>query len=202
MATEIDICNLALSHLGDEATVASIDPPEGSAQAEHCARYYPIARDAMLMHPWSFNTVRGALTELSAGPEFGWLYAFQRPSKALKILGIYAEGAGDLSDPLPYVTEILGDGTKVIYTNTDAIHCRYTIKVSDSGLFPPDVVVALSWLLASMLAGPIIKGRDGVAEANRCLNYYNTFALPMAKQSDAMQHIEPKNHTPSGIAAR
>ena len=45
MATEVDICNLALAHLGDDATIASIKPPEGSAQAEKSARFYPIARD-------------------------------------------------------------------------------------------------------------------------------------------------------------
>ena len=55
MASEVDICNLALGHLGDNATVSSISPPEGSAQAEHCARFYPIARDALLeMHNWNF----------------------------------------------------------------------------------------------------------------------------------------------------
>ena len=53
MASEIAICNLALSHLGDAANIASIDPPEGSAQAEHCATFYPIARDSLLeMHDW------------------------------------------------------------------------------------------------------------------------------------------------------
>ena len=43
MATEVDICNLALAHLGDDATIATIKPPEGSAQAEKAARFYPIA---------------------------------------------------------------------------------------------------------------------------------------------------------------
>ena len=46
MASDVDVCNLALAHLGDEATVASISPPEGSAQAGHCARFYPMARDS------------------------------------------------------------------------------------------------------------------------------------------------------------
>ena len=62
MASEVEICNLALSHLGDTATVASSDPPEGSAQAEHCARFYPIARDALLeMQNWKFATRRATL---------------------------------------------------------------------------------------------------------------------------------------------
>ena len=45
MATEVDICNIALAHLGDDATIASLSPPEGSAQAEKAARFYPIARN-------------------------------------------------------------------------------------------------------------------------------------------------------------
>ena len=62
MASEVEICNLALAHLGDEATVASIDPPEGSAQAEHCQRFYPVSRNSLLeMHDWAFATKRATL---------------------------------------------------------------------------------------------------------------------------------------------
>ena len=75
MASTVDICNLALAHLGDTATVASIDPPEGSAQSEHCARFYPIARDSLLeMHAWNFSMRRINLAQLTnSWPE--WQYA-------------------------------------------------------------------------------------------------------------------------------
>ena len=46
-----------LGHIGDAATVSSINPPEGSAQAEHCARFYPIARDALLAASPSARTL-------------------------------------------------------------------------------------------------------------------------------------------------
>ena len=65
MASVVDICNLALAHLGDDATISSIDPPEGSAQAEHCKRFYTSARDTLLqLHPWNFASKRIALAEL------------------------------------------------------------------------------------------------------------------------------------------
>ena len=48
MSSVVDICNIALSRLGDRATVTSIDPPEGSAQADHCRRFYPIALKTIL----------------------------------------------------------------------------------------------------------------------------------------------------------
>lgn len=62
MPSAVTICNLALAHLGDSATVSSIDPPEGSAQAEHCARFYPVALGLLLeAHPWNFATKRSRL---------------------------------------------------------------------------------------------------------------------------------------------
>ena len=68
MASEVEICNLALARLGDAATVVSIDPPEGSAQAEHCAMFYPMARDTLLaQHPWGFAQRRVRPARLAAG---------------------------------------------------------------------------------------------------------------------------------------
>ena len=65
MASAVDICNLALARLGDSATVASIDPPEGSAQSEHCARFYPLARRQIFeAHNWSFLIRREKLAPL------------------------------------------------------------------------------------------------------------------------------------------
>ena len=72
MATEVDICNLALAHLGDDATIASINPPEGSAQAEKAARFYPIARNTLLeLHSWNFASCKRAFIPWS----FKWIYA-------------------------------------------------------------------------------------------------------------------------------
>ena len=67
MASAVEICNLALSFLGDTGSIASIDPPESPAQAKMCAIYYPIAKSAMLeMHDWSFATKRQLLAKLSS----------------------------------------------------------------------------------------------------------------------------------------
>ena len=55
MASEVDICNMALAHFGQDASIDAIDPPDGSAEAEHASRFYPMARDALLeRHAWPF----------------------------------------------------------------------------------------------------------------------------------------------------
>lgn len=211
MASEIDICNLALSHLGDNATVASLDPPEGSAQAEHCARFYPIARDSLLeMHTWGFATKRIQLAQLGTGwPE--WNYAYAQPADALNIVAIlppdatddYSAGGiatgvstGGPYVPQPYSCETDANGADVIYTDQALAVLRYTGIVTDTTRFSPLFVVTLSWHIASFLAGPILKGDAGAAESKRCAAMMQAY-LSKAVESDAGQRrINPQHVVP------
>jgi len=118
VASEVDICNLALSYLGDTALVTSINPPTGSAQAAHCARFYPAARDQVLeMHPWNFCTGRALLAQLSSNPTVNstlnpngvWSYAYAAPNNALNYLAVYdPQSASDywatFTDPTNSIT--------------------------------------------------------------------------------------------------
>jgi hypothetical protein len=163
VASEVDIANLALGHLGDDANVASFDPPEGSPQAAHCARFYPIARDTMLeMHPWSFATTTAALAPLGDPPS-EWFYSYALPTDCLKPLSTYTLGYRLGLDAQPFELESTADGQPVIFTNCDAGMLRYVRRVADPTRFSPLFTEALSWLLASMLAGPVIKGDTGTA---------------------------------------
>ena len=208
MASEVDICNLALSHLGDTSTVASLDPPEGSAQAEHCARFYPIARDSLLeMHPWGFATKRVQLAQLGTGwPE--WDYAYSQPSDALNIIAVlppdatddYSQGLGNVPlaaggayVPQAYSCEVDAYGADVIYTDQADAVLRYTAVVTDTTKFSPLFIASLSHHLASMLAGPILKGDTGAAESKRQAAMMQAF-LSKAKESDAGQRrINPQH---------
>jgi hypothetical protein len=202
MATEVDICNLALAHLGDTATVASLDPPEGSAQAEHCARFYPIARDGLLeMYAWGFATKRVQLALLT-NSWTEWDYTYAQPSDTVNIIAVlppsatddYSQAlvnvpvvsAGGSYVPQPFSCEINNEGTPIILTDQEDAVLRYTALVSDTGNFSPLFITTLSWYLASMLAGPLIRGDAGAAEAKRCLAMVQNF-LSQAMESDASQ---------------
>lgn len=209
MASEVDICNLALAHLGDSATVASLDPPEGSPQSEHCARFYPIARDSLLeMHAWGFATRRKQLAQVSNNwPE--WTYAYALPSEAINLIAVLPVDATDdtnirfpnssLNDnggymPQPFIVEAGENGTGVLLTDLPNAVLRYTAIVTDPTVFSPLFTVALSWHLASMLAGPILKGDAGAAEGKRCTAMMQSF-LSQAKISDANQRRLSVQHT-------
>jgi len=207
VASEVDICNLALGHIGDSATVSSINPPEGSAQAEHCSRFYPMARDSLLeMHNWGFATKRTNLALLTSNFS-EWKYCYAIPTDAVNLLAVLSSAAtddysvplqysssvmgvpiamGGVYEPQPYAAEALDDGTEVIYTNQDAAMLRYTSLISDTSKFSPLFVESLSWLLASYLAGPVIKGDAGAAESKRCMQAF-LLAYGKATVSDANQ---------------
>lgn len=209
MASEVDICNLALAHLGDVATVSSIYPPDGSAQASHCARFYPIARDAMQeQHNWNFCTRRIALAYAPTNPSSSWEYAYAVPSAILNYLavldpdarddysvGVQMAGVGPYSAPVvglgvytpqQFAVETDGAGNEIILTNQEDAVLRYTVLVTDTTQFPPLFTTALSHLLASMLAGPVLKGEVGRAEAKAQLQLARAYSS-QAEASDASQ---------------
>ena len=217
MATEVDICNLALAHLGDDATIASLSPPEGSAQAEKAARFYPIARNNLLeMHTWNFAAKRGNLA-LTTNTLDQWDYAYVAPADMMNPVAIISPSAqndyatrmsagdtpgGITSNYAPTIVagqyspqQFAVEGT-YIYTNQENAMLRYQSYVTDSSIFSPLFVTTLSWHLASMLAGPIIKGDQGMAEAKRSTQMMQGY-LTQAKQSDnlhrdiTVEHIVP-----------
>lgn len=190
MASEVDICNISLGRLGDSANIQSINPPDGSAQAEHCMRFYPIARDSLMeMHSWGFCVRRVALASLASNPASGWGFAYIQPTDILNTIGVLDPNAqddlsvgiaypsqwnevpltnGGVYTPQPFQLESLADGTDILLTNQANAVLRYTARVTDTAKFSPLFTDCLTWSLASMLAGPVIKGEAGMAMAAKC----------------------------------
>lgn len=226
MSSVIDVCNLALSHLGDEATVASIDPPEGSAQAGHCARFYPMARTALLTKfTWSFATRRADLALTSNPALSGWEYVYALPNNCLKPLAVRAPADAsqaflasligrDISGMYPYghpdndhkqfAVESDSTGALVLYTNIENAVLGYIHDTTDTTRWTPLAILALARLLASYLAGPLIKGDDGIRAAQAQYKIFTDIDLPAATMDDSQRVQQHVYHdvTPSSVAAR
>lgn len=207
MASEVEICNLALSHLGDSATVASIDPPEGSAQAEHCARFYSQARDTLLeMHSWGFASRRVKLAELEeVWPQ--WAFAYARPADCVTALAVLPyDAAGDYQNgmanlPQDFTCEIDSFGQQTILTNQPDAMLRYVSRMTDTTRYPMLFTMALSHMLASMLAGPLIKGTAGITISQSQSALATQYAR-LAVQQDVGQQSVGINHSVGWIAGR
>ncbi len=185
MATAIDICNLALARLGDRATVASIDPPEGSVQADHCARFYPLAKEtALAAHAWRFAVTRRRLPALDVEPVGASGRYFALPADCLAVVSVTsAEGWTPALDPMLFTTENV-NGARAVLADADSVVCRYVSAKTQEDAFPPEFVDALAWLLASYLAGAMIAGSSGSTVAANALQFYQN-ALQNAVRADA-----------------
>lgn len=214
MASAVDISNLALSHLGDEAGVSAISPPDGSAQAALCGRFYPMARDALLeMRPWTFATKRAALAEVASNPvSDDWSYAYALPSGCLRPLALLVPGApervlgtGADSDAgtYPYLVEAAADGSKILCTNVEGAYLRFIAVATDTTRYTPGFVMALSRLLASYLAGPIIKGAAGMQVAQAQLKIFEAeYAKAAAADANTGTRHGYRDHRPVWLAGR
>ena len=225
MASKVDICNMAVSHVGDRATIASIDPPDGTPQAMHCAVWYNIARRSLLeMHNWSFAMTRVTPAQLEC-PWPEWDYAYQVPNDSIQVVAVLPTGAtNDYSEsaaiqgtypigyvydqsvvatfytPQPYAIEKVGD-VIVVYTDVADAVIRYTQDITDTTLFSALFTECLSYRLGALIAGPILKGDTGRAESKRLMQMLMEL-LKTAAESDSSNRSNRVQHVVGAIAAR
>jgi len=205
MSSEVDICNLALGHIGDPAEITAIAPPDGSAQAALCKKFYPIARDELLSDfDWGFARRRQLLAKLSADAPSGWSYWFTIPSGFLTARGLVAE---DYDTPTEYRIESHVDHGTVVLAEVDPAELWYTVSITDTTKYSAMFVHALSWLLASYLSLPIT--REPKIKQITAEQYAKVAG--MAKAHDANQENlagldkagrNLRTYKPSGINAR
>ena len=198
MTTQIDICNLALGRLGDEATVSSIDPPDDSVQANHCSWLYPIALLAALdKHNWRFATLRFLLPSRSNEAD-EWQYCYGIPSDYVSLIKLTTDGIDDVDE---YSIEIASDDTQVLYTNVEAVTLVYCSSDVSPARFSPAFVEYFSALLASHLAGPLLKGDVGASAAGKFLELSRALLGP-AIERDGQNYRQKSGYVPKHIAAR
>lgn len=202
MSSTVDICNQALANLGDSATITSIDPPEGSPQAEHCARFYPMALSTLLeAHNWSFSTRRGTLAQVT-NPSSTWDYAYAKPSNCVTMIAILDPAASDdysasigstgaTYTPQKFVMETLDDGSEVILTNQADAVGRYTVAITDVAKFSPLFIECLTWLLTAKIAGPVVKGSEGRAAAKDAMGNFGLWFRQATASDASNQNVTP-----------
>ncbi|WP_343684004.1 hypothetical protein [Asticcacaulis sp.] len=204
----MDICNLALAHLGQRPTVVSIDPPEGSAEAALCARFFPVARDFLLeAHDWGFATTRIAVALGAVTTPPAWQYAYVQPNDCVRALAVLNPEDPHEDQRNPFIRETTPDGTvTLVYCNVANAVLRYTRRVTDPTRYSPLFVEGLSRVLASYLAGPLIKGdvgrKEGAEQMKAALAVVNSAQVSDARQIRTNINLDETRHRPSWIAGR
>lgn len=157
MASEIDIYNMALSHIGSTATVQD---KERSPERVTCSRFYETTRDALLAYkacPWSFAKTSQALADLG-GPPTNWTYRYALPNDCITALFIVLAGNGNPREDQQIPFEIgFSNASRVLLTNQPEAELCYVKRITEAERLSSPFVEALSLRLGAMIAMPIAK---------------------------------------------
>lgn len=150
VASKTNICNMAMSHLGNYDSINDIDLPI-TKHEKTCALWYDITRQYMLkLCMPNFALERKLVAELVVTIPFGYANAFEYPADCLKVLGL---GNVDERDRYSYTVE-----NNRIYTDDDwdgGLQLRYIKDVIAVGDMSPEFRMLLSVALAVNIALPV-----------------------------------------------
>lgn len=189
MPSQKDICIYALQHIGEFADMVSL--AEDSTHAAVAETAYPFVRDSLLeRHTWNFATRSVALAASVEKPlEDGW-NAFPLPNDCIRVVDVYSGLPEDTPD---YQLEIVGS-TRCIVTPADKVWIRYIRKTTNTELFSPGFVEALSWNLAAAVAGPIVRGDTGISVTQKLTQYAQYFEQKAAAVDAGQSRAKKKEY--------
>ena len=189
MASDVQICNIALMQIGVTKPIADL-ATESTVAAVTANAVYAIRRDEVLtaVQPGFARTV-AALALVSEDPTEELGYAYRYPDDCLAIRKIQS-GVRRI-DPrdtrVPY--QLSSDATgRLIYADLAEAIVEYTRRITNAEWFPPSFLSALAWRLSIDLA-TALGGALGSQWRDRSEMYYRE-ALTAAK-ADAINEEAP-----------
>ena len=155
MSSPVELCNRALTRLGD-ATITAMD--EDTPRARACNAIFAQVRDSVLSeHRWNGTTRRAVLVQESDAPAFGPTYAYALPTEpyCLRVWEMLEEA----DDGYGWAVE-----GRTLTTDSATASIVYTARVEDMATLPPLVHDAIVERLVQELAYTIT-GQAGVSES-------------------------------------
>lgn len=181
MASVIEICNRALSNIGNNRSINSLN--EASKEAEQCSLYYESIRDAVLADfDWNFATKTVALADTNNPPQ-DWDYAYTYPTDCLKIIEIPVPGIRYPNAAMRVQYTVGADSTgtgRLIYTDLPQAWLRYVARITDVNMFDSIFQEALSWRLAAAI-NMVLTGNADLG--NNALSMYSRIILSASSHS-------------------
>jgi hypothetical protein len=142
----VDISNMALNQLKAK-NILSLE--ENTEEAYQARRMYDVARRALLRKlPWGFARRIKPLAPLAdrvQGTLWREFYAY--PDDCLMVRRLFGEGGEG-----GYEVFSLSSAVSVLATDVAGAYLDYTYDLRDTGRFPPDFALCLSYFLAFLLA--------------------------------------------------
>ncbi len=204
MASEVTICNQALSWLGGNLIM---DLDDGSTEADICNANYALLRDACMEEgKWAFATKRFVLsTPDPEPPPWGYRVKFALDPNVLTVIeatdidsaaaghfGSNDQGANNSGD-LDWRKE-----EEFIVCSVDIIYIKTIIRIIDVAKYTPTFNQALAHRIAADIAVPLTESQ---VKADKHQRRYDT-AIKVAKAANGLQGKSDRTVSASSIVRR
>lgn len=195
MASEVEICNLALALIGVSQSIASRS--EGSSESRACDRWFDACRDQLLRgYDWPFAGRYVTLGLVGTDPTTDWGYSYRYPSDALKVRRIVGSTR---TDPTRFPFRIGSDSTaRLIYTDQADAVAEYTVAITDPELFDALFTDALVGRLGARIAPSLSRSEKDILRAQQ----YEQIALGAAFAEAANEGVGDPAPDAESIQAR
>lgn len=175
MSSQTDICNLALSHVGQGSGISNFDTDQSEA-ARACRLFYEVARKSTLRdYDWAFATRYRALSLIEEEPleDLGeeWAYSYGYPANCIRLRRILSGTRTDGNATKVKFRVANTDAARVIFTDEAEPVSEITEDITETARFDEDFVAALSYRLAAFLA-PRLARTDQAKISQNCLQMY------------------------------
>ena len=224
MTSPVDICNRALSDIGAQATITSLDDP--GVEGVNCKLWYDKLRTMLLRSAhWGFARAQVGLSELGnlqAGTSaYPWQYKYQYPSDCLKVRYLlYPQVLSSASSGIPLTGDSwageglmpsranrfliasdkdgAGANRRVILSNVQQAVGVYTADIADPYMFDPLFEDALCAALSARLILPI----TGNAGMKSSFEQLVLAKVTSARVADGNEALPTSDSTPDWIRTR
>lgn len=192
MASDVSICNQALSWLGGNLII-SLD--DNTTEAKICKANYVPLRDAVTEEgKWTWATQRYKLLPNPQTPVYGYGQRFEIPSDVLTVVQVtqFEENAND-SDDFNFRVE-----GNFIMSNVDVIYMKGIRRIVDVSQFTTTFIQALAARIAADIAGVITESTT--KEGQMLVKYERLMKTALA--IDGLQGASDRIRTKSQIVRR
>lgn len=197
MATQLDICNLALFAIG-QRPITSYNEESTSGRAIRTV-YETCLKGTLRAIDWNFARRIEELNLIANEAAPGWFYLYAQPNDCLIIRKVFHEEI--LEDSIAIEYEVLNSPEShvpAVATNISPARAKYTYYCVDTNVYDSNFIEAFSHKLAAMIAFSLTGDAKIAAGMNQM---YNLF-IDQAKLVNGNENRTQVKRTSSYISAR
>lgn len=189
MYTPVQICNLALARIGNEAAQISsipVAPAEKySKEANLCSKFIrPALLETLRIHTWNFAKKRAALSKFSDAPAFGFTNKFALPADCVRPLECRDSASSERR--LRFSVEWVVEG-RTILSNAEALYMLYIGEPEDFSAADSLFIKAFYMNLAAKICYPLTEDR---VLLNDILTEIEQVIMPEARRVNSFEGSE------------